>query len=247
MEKRFHAFIRARGTFLPAGSVTDEVRRRLDEVFDSADAFRNNVAKLSSAAILAPIENMEGKPGTVIYVSRPGKDDDFKEIAGDFVEEGLGRVGVFPNEENPLVVVFGKKEELQKAGAKFEEGGETKEVKATGATEVGAAALEPGPAARDLPEMTEVEKKNWEQFMETLSSLVQLESGSTEVSEIQLSQLRSELLASLFLLHWEIRSIVLAEVAKQTGKEVKNFSEIKLISDWTDELENSIRSKGKKD
>ncbi len=102
--KRFPTFLQCEALYFAAGSDLNLVR-----LANSPLEFRDAVAALPVNAILGPI--WDGVPLT-LYVSKPGFEEDFKEVAGDIAVSGCELIRAAPDAENPFFLVFGKTAEL---------------------------------------------------------------------------------------------------------------------------------------
>ncbi len=102
--KRFPTFLQCEALYFAAGSDLNLVR-----LANSPLEFRDAVAALPVNAILGPI--WDGVPLT-LYVSKPGFEEDFKEVAGDIAVSGCELIRAAPDAENPFFLIFGKTAEL---------------------------------------------------------------------------------------------------------------------------------------
>jgi hypothetical protein len=102
--KRFPTFLQCEALFVALESDLSQVR-----VEASPLAFRDAVATLPVNAILGPVA--AGVP-LILYVSKPGFEEDFKEVAGDIAVDGCDLIRAAPDADNPFFLVFGKLAEL---------------------------------------------------------------------------------------------------------------------------------------
>ncbi len=102
--KRFPTFLQCEARFFEAAGDISSARG-----VGSPLEFRDAVSTLPVNAILGPLSG--GVPLT-LYVSKPGFDEDFKEVACDIAVDGCDLVRAAPDIENPFFLIFGKLADL---------------------------------------------------------------------------------------------------------------------------------------
>src|SRR3990172_7237552 len=105
VQKRFPAFLRCNA--LHFASENDFAHA---ELAASPAEFRNAVARLSPNPILGPLSG--GVP-VVLYLASRGLEEDFKEFASEIQEDGLQRLATIPDQDAPIVLVFGDPEAME--------------------------------------------------------------------------------------------------------------------------------------
>ena len=102
--KRFPTFLQCEALFFAARGDLNLVK-----LAGGPLEFRDAVATLPVNAILGPISG--GVPLT-LYVSKPGFEEDFREVAGDIAVGGCELIRAVPDAENPFFLLFGKMADL---------------------------------------------------------------------------------------------------------------------------------------
>jgi hypothetical protein len=105
--KRFPAFLQCEGRFFPSPDALGQA-----QVMSGPQEFRDAVATLPVNAVFSPLT---GGLSLSLYVSKPGFEEDFKEVASDIAVDGLDLVRTAPDDASPSFLIFAKREALQSA------------------------------------------------------------------------------------------------------------------------------------